>query len=234
MFLILFAGCIQAASAIQGCVNATVCTDLLGYNVSVGVVSSVLVLGYLILFTFASLPEQSMMILSIFLFIWWMAAVAVLTFYFTVGVGAAYFAIWMCFLLSGFIMHSEVSQFRTAVDRVNSLESGGKYTFYLLLASLVELIAAGVVCGAGCGGYQIYAVIVGAISFLFCLILLLASTSYSVQRVSSIFLCLWWAVGTGVLTILSPFLVVGNGFFACWFAFFVSFLMAQDHFFPAA
>jgi hypothetical protein len=75
----------------------------------------------------------------------------------------------------------------------------------------VELISAGVVCGSGpfgvCTGYVAYALVVGAISLVLCVLLLLVDqeTWKGLDKAVALFLCLWWALGMGIMTIVAPF-----------------------------
>ncbi|KAH9251949.1 hypothetical protein BASA81_010153 [Batrachochytrium salamandrivorans] len=207
--LTLFASVIQSAAAIQTC-TLVPCEGLLAYSVALGLVSAIFISVYLVLFTFARdrLPEKSMMFLALFLFVWWMAGVGALTFDASnLGVFTAYFAIWASFLFSGFIMHTEFTQFKSVVQRVGGMANEAKATFYLLLASLVELISAGVTCADTCSGVEIYALVVGGLSALLCLIMLKVDGDRfrGMEKAIAVFLCLWWAVGMGVLTIIGPF-----------------------------
>ena len=106
-------------------------------------------------------------------------------------------------------MHSEWSQFRSIVSNIQQLQAGSRATFYLLLASIVEVIAAGVACGTpniltnvvNCNGNDIYAIVVGAISIIICVIFLRVDSEKfnGTDKALAVFLALWWAVGMGVL-----------------------------------
>lgn len=39
---------------------------------------------------------------------------------------------------------------------------------------------------------------------------------HSVQKLCSVFLLLWWIVGTGIITFHAPFIITSNGWFAAW------------------
>jgi len=252
MGLTLFASVVQAAAAINNCSTQPGitgnCSGLYGYAVALGVTSAVLISIYLILFTFAreKLWEKSMMYLSAFLFLWWMAGIGATTFttntiLFSFA-GTLYFSTWCAFIFSGFIMHSEWEQFRSALASMKQMEASNRSTFYLLLASLVEAIAAAFACGTAdavagnpqCSGSEIYALIAGIISMILCLVLLRVDSEKfgGADKFVGVFLALWWAVGMGYLTIAGPFIVAGNGFFATWAAFFASFFVAQNKVFP--
>jgi len=117
-----------------------------------------------------------------------------------------YFATWCAFFFSGLIMHSEWEQFRDVMSNVKSMETSGRATFYLLLASLVETISAAFVCGSAaagvtCAGPEIYALIVGIVSMILCILLLRVDTEKfrGSDKAIGLFLALWWAVGMGYL-----------------------------------
>jgi len=254
MGLTLFASVVEAAAAINICSTAPGvtgnCSGLYGFAVALGVVSALSLAIYLLMFTFArdKLFEKSMMYPA-FLFLWWMAGVGATTFttstaFFSFA-GTLYFSTWCAFIFSGFIMHSEWEQFRSAVANMRQMEASSRSTFYLLLASLVEAIAAAFVCGtpdatgtgAGvCSGQEVYALIAGIVSLILCLALLRVDSEKfgGADKFVGLFLALWWAVAMGYLTIAGPFIIAGNGFFATWAAFFASFFVAQNKIFPAS
>jgi len=83
------------------------------------------------------MPEKSLYYVSAFLFLWWLVALAALTFQTTGAVigGTAYFASWTAFFFSGLILYNEHTQFRSVVDTVVHLEAGGPSTFYMFVPS---------------------------------------------------------------------------------------------------
>lgn len=122
--------------------------------------------------------------------------------------GTAYFATWASFLLSGLIMHSEFSQFRSIISSVSHFDYSSRYAFYLLLASLVEIISGAYVCGnATCEANEIYAIVAGSVSFVLCILLLKVDETkfHGSDKGICLFLALWWAVGLAYLTIQGPF-----------------------------
>jgi len=94
----------------------------------------------------------------------------------------------------------------------------------ILVASCVELAQAAENCqqdGNDCEDEDGYAVAVGCVSLIVCLcycaLLYFQFTMIEgYNQYLSIFLLLWWGVGTVVLTFDDPFINTGNGYFACW------------------
>ncbi|PNW77184.1 hypothetical protein CHLRE_10g425850v5 [Chlamydomonas reinhardtii] len=105
--------------------------------------------------------------------------------------------------------------------------------YYILAASIVELIAAGVLCEK-CDSYVAWAVAVGAISTFFTFVHAIICTfkpslAAKIAPFLSTFLVLWWIPGAGIPTFKSPFVVVGNGYFSCWVAFLASLVFFQHN-----
>ncbi|KAG2446221.1 hypothetical protein HXX76_000813 [Chlamydomonas incerta] len=108
--------------------------------------------------------------------------------------------------------------------------------YYILAASIVELIAAGVVCDEAykCESYVAYAVAVGAVSTFFTFVHAIICTfkptlAAKIAPFLSTFLVLWWIPGAGIPTFKSPFVTVGNGYFSCWVAFLASLVFFQHN-----
>lgn len=69
--------------------------------------------------------------------------------------------------------------------------------------------------------YLSYALSVSVVSLGLCLIIqtyefVKPGILEKIEKPVSLFLFLWWAVGTGVITFKAPFLEVGNGYFSAW------------------
>ncbi|KAG2440452.1 hypothetical protein HYH02_010334 [Chlamydomonas schloesseri] len=111
--------------------------------------------------------------------------------------------------------------------------------YYILAASIVELIAAGVVCteaadNGKCETYVAWAVAVGAVSTFFTFVHALICTfkpvlANQIAPFLSTFLVLWWIPGAGIPTFKAPFVTVGNGYFSCWVAFLASLVFFQHN-----
>lgn len=146
-----------------------------------------------------------------------------------------YFATWSALIFSAFIMQAEWEQFRSMVSTVKELETHGRATFYLFLSSIVVLISAIFECGnAPCNGNDIFALLASSASIVICFVLLRVDGERmrGIDKAMAFFLCGFWTITMGVLTILGPFLMWGNGFFATWGAFLSSFFVAQAKLFP--
>eukprot|EP00195_Chlamydomonas_chlamydogama_P007672 CAMPEP_0202912154 /NCGR_PEP_ID=MMETSP1392-20130828/56947_1 /ASSEMBLY_ACC=CAM_ASM_000868 /TAXON_ID=225041 /ORGANISM="Chlamydomonas chlamydogama, Strain SAG 11-48b" /LENGTH=139 /DNA_ID=CAMNT_0049602955 /DNA_START=50 /DNA_END=469 /DNA_ORIENTATION=+ len=115
------------------------------------------------------------------------------------------------------------------MDRLKSSIEQNQIVYYIFAASVVQLIAAAIVCDerSECKDYEAYAVAVGAISTAFTLVqaLLLVFNGGVANKIApwlSLFLVLWWIPGAGIGTFKSPFVITGNGYFASWAAFLFS------------
>ena len=69
--------------------------------------------------------------------------------------------------------------------------------------------------------YLSYALSVSVVSLAACLIIqtgefVKPGLLEKVEKQVSLFLFVWWAVGTGVMTFKEPFTVLGNGYFSAW------------------
>lgn len=69
--------------------------------------------------------------------------------------------------------------------------------------------------------YLAYAISVACISLAACLIIqtgefVRPGLLEKVEKPVSLFLFVWWTVGTGVITFKGPFLAAGNGYFSAW------------------
>lgn len=246
--LTLLAGSLEGIAAISFCADpkyGTPCQDIYAFAVALGFVSSLLIAAYLLFFTFGDrtkLPDKSMYYMSIFLVLWWIAGVGATTFQTNVRTDTQYFATWAALIFSCMVMHSEWSQFRDVVVHIRQFEASNRAIFYMLLASIVEFVAAIPACATGtpytgtssCDGNAIYALIVGPISLVICGIFLKVDpeTLGTAEKFLSVFTVLWWTVALGVLTISGPFIISGNGFFATWAGFCCSFFVAQARLFP--
>jgi len=105
----------------------------------------------------------------------------------------------------------------------------------ILIASCIELAQAAENCqktGNDCEDEDGYAVAVGCLSLFLCLFYFICykfspGMTGNFNKYVPIFLFLWWAIGTVVLTFDSPFTETGNGYFACWGAVLISLLYCQ-------
>lgn len=95
-----------------------------------------------------------------------------------------------------------------------------KSFLYVEVASLVLMFSC---IGVWTKGYPelAYALSVSVISLAACLIIqtgefVKPGLLEKVEKPVSLFLFVWWAIGTGVITFQGPFFVAGNGYFSAW------------------
>jgi hypothetical protein len=215
---------------------------ILAYAMSLGVVSAITIVLYVLAFTFIRqrLHEKSVMWLSMFLSLWWAVGVAVTTFSSQLVITTIlYFATWSSFVFSLFVLHAEWEQFRNFASAVREFQLHSRASFYCLVASFVFLVASVVACAEGiapniCIAEEIYAIVVGAISTIICLMFLKLDSSQlgAADKFLAIFLVVWWIAGCSVSTIRAPFTLPSNGFFAAIVALVSSFFVAQAKLFP--
>eukprot|EP00301_Raphidiophrys_heterophryoidea_P018912 c3900_g1_i1.p1 GENE.c3900_g1_i1~~c3900_g1_i1.p1 ORF type:complete len:331 (+),score=85.26 c3900_g1_i1:35-1027(+) len=126
----------------------------------------------------------------------------------------------------------------TSVEPVQEVDlaASSRTVFIILLASLVELVAAAHICDVTnyCKKEFGFAVAVGTLGFffssLFLLVLAVRKTlSSSVVQIFAGFMLVLWSAGAGVSTFRDPFKATGNGFFSSWLAFVQSCQFAYVH-----
>lgn len=105
------------------------------------------------------------------------------------------------------------------VEATKAWSQVAKSFMYVEVSSLVLMFA----CIGAWGGTSLeaYAISVAVISLLACLIIqtgefMKPGLLEKVEKPVSLFLFVWWAIGTGVITFKGPFLGVGNGYFSAW------------------
>lgn len=209
------------------------------YALSAGLVSLVVIVCLLIAQNISSgttCAAKAGPIVGVCLFAWWLVGAAILTFhgpFYVVSNG--YIGAWVAFFTSvAFAL--EVSEL---MQKAASLVTGeankiNVHLLVVLVGSIVELVAAALVCSNGCGGYVAYAVAVGATSLFFCLVLVvgpqLSASANQLAFPIAVFLFLWWFVGAVILTFITPFVVASNGFWATWASAMATTLVAKDAF----
>ena len=112
------------------------------------------------------------------------------------------------------------------------IRSLGEHLFPLFISSVVELFAAVAFCTVQCRETNAYAVAVGIVSALVCILLAFfgGSLGQSARKVIAVLLFLWWTAAVFVLTFGSPFSFTGNGYFSVWISFFLSTLYLEAEF----
>lgn len=128
------------------------------------------------------------------------------------------------------LLKKHLAQTERIENRVRSL---GEHLFPLFMASLVETFSAAAFCAGSCPGTIAYAVTVGVVSALVCIVLAVLGKRIpqKARRVVGAILIAWWTTALFILTMDEPFTFTGNGYFSVWISMFLSalYLEAQSH-----
>mmetsp|Transcript_14691 Transcript_14691/g.20568 ORF Transcript_14691/g.20568 Transcript_14691/m.20568 type:complete len:337 (-) Transcript_14691:232-1242(-) len=233
MAIISVASLIELTAAGKNCHDQNSCTKQNGYAVAVGVLGFLIAIAYI--FVLKRQPETLTSINGIIgssNAIFWMIAVIVLTFDRPfVETSNGYFSTWIAFFAASHFLFWSVPRVQNFIAQMRQAQFqqwSRKILLIILLASLIEVVAAANVCSIRdmCKNDYAWAVACGTISFAIVGILLL------LPRIANRFLhwfasvlFIWWAIGAGVMTYDGPFLTAGNGYFACWVAALASFYL---------
>lgn len=109
------------------------------------------------------------------------------------------------------------------VEATKAWSQIAKSFMYVEVSSLVLMFACIGVWKSSSGSLLSYALSVSVISLAACLIIqtgefVKPGLLEKVEKPVSLFLLLWWTIGTGVITFKGPFLLVSNGYFSAWAA----------------
>lgn len=235
LMLVAFFSLIQMIAASQVCGdNNGSCSNIQGYQVSAGVISMCIAFVFGIVHLAGGLDNAGIKIaVSVFLFLWWIAGVIVLTFIgdFQLTTRAAgYFSTWLAFAFSALSLVAVSESFETGLD--STMQSVRKPVFFLVLASLVAMGASISPCSPRnvCNGYNAYAVVLSVVSLVLGLILFCfpGRLERKAMKGVAVFFVVWWVFGAAVTTLGGPWLIAGNGFFSAYCA-----LVASIAFFAA-
>lgn len=202
------------------------CAGIYGYAFSVGMISFLGSLIYIILLRYASGLENNNLVENIaawFFAVWWIAGAGAGTFSapFTSS-SNGYFSAWGAVFFSVAYLLAVSPIAKAQMARLKDAVAGQAFgdQIGIIVCSVIELIDASASCGV-CVSYEAFAVSLGVISIVITAISIFlvksnnASQAYaSAFSAISIFLFIWWAVGFCVVTFHSPFLNTGNGYFA--------------------
>jgi len=206
------------------CGDGPSCTGVEGWAVAASVVSTVVSLGYLVLDKKGNLEPKMQLIVTLFLFAWWVAFAGVATFKgpFTIP-GNGYFACWGGLIATSVMMVNSVGKVRESVDKFAAL---GYKAILAIVGSVVVWCAGITYAGSGLGNYAIAA---GIISMVFFIGRIVAGPKLSanMQKYFAMFMIVWWLVGMFILTFWGPFDNVGNGYFATWACLIASILLLE-------
>lgn len=177
--------------------------------------------------------SKSAPFVAIFFCVWWLFGAGVITFAgpYTV-VSNGYLGSWIAFFGSVLYGLEVSSAVQTVVGAFSGqMEKTGPAMAGVVLASIIELIAASVFCN-NCQHFTAYAVAVGAVSLALCILIVLVPkcTDKLNQAIPYVVLLLflWWLAGAIVLTFVAPFVWAGNGFFSTWVAVVCAALVYKD------
>jgi len=215
---------------VQAAVWCQNCEGREAYAVTVGAVSGLITLVYLLMARYNRLPSNARFVLAVFMFIWWTVGAGMLTFpggTFQIT-GNGYFGSWGGWSCSAWLMKTEYGRLQSLVDRFS--EQG--HVSWLLLASLLEMGAAIAQCNqiiSKCTDYDAFALATGVVSVVITLCLIFIPALQGQIKVIGMFLVLWWVAGAGINTFKGPFQFTGNGFFSSWACLIASVFMLQPH-----
>jgi len=236
--LIFASSMIVLISAARICSHLDVClydNRFVYYAVAVGAVSMVISGFCILLLIFKpALASSYGHFVAIFLLIWWGIGASILTFnepFLIVGNG--YFGCWLGFATSASFAMQTVNYFSYSAGSIKTLEQDRRTVFFILIVSLIEIVAAYFLCDSrpDCSGGYAFAIVSGVLSACVCLIFLIAGGGLPIIYVAG-FLLFWWMVAVAVLTLNvgDPFGNVGNGYFAVWCCFLESLYLCYNVF----
>lgn len=195
----------------------TNCRGNLAYAVAVGALGAVIVLVYMLLVKFVSLPAKGKVFMTVVLFIWWSMGAFIITFDGPYLITSnAYFGTWVAWTTSAVLLSNSFSEVQGAVSRFQAL---GKSVGMLFLGSAVELAASISYCSEGsgiCVDYAAYALACGVVSLVVVMLMILVPSLAEHKRVIGLFMVAWWVAGAGINTFAGIFKITGNGYFASW------------------
>jgi len=186
---------------------------------------------------------------AVFIFILWALGAGVCTFWapfrsacgsygtattaYDSGTANGYFATWICCLAAFYYLYVAIPELEEANTRASV--KAGPMIKLLLFASLVEMIQAAVDCSshhrynAGCSGAEGFAVAIGVISIILCLLIkFVAQVQPGVKYIAFVLVLIWLAAVCTMTfeysgyTSFGIFSYAGNGFFSTWGACFAA------------
>ena len=233
------------------CDKSNECKKETAWAVACSVISLAFVIGLLGLWKAGVLSKPVLplgahgeMVTSALLLLWWGAGVGVLTFKEPFkNAGNGFFGAWISFLTALHIAFSLIPQ----VDSAYSvLAQNGSDLMYVLFASIVLTVQASYDCGRdecyvdsdgdkqcdGCSGKQLWGLLLGIFSTVFCALLIAFRSKIPAQVATglSALLAAMWLAGWLPLTIWGPYIYMQNGYLAVCAGFFFSFKLAASSF----
>jgi len=196
------------------------CTGIQGWQVAFSTIAAAIALLALIADKAGMLTsERAKEGISVFLFLWAIAGMIVLTFFgdfITVAYANGYFGTQAVLLFSIMALINCSALFKRTVEQAAyKLRSP---LLFIMVASAIEMGAAIGPCSPSdkCVSYNAFAIALGVVSLGLSIILVLAAPHLpaTVMKVFGVFFIVWWIVGFCVVTFGGPFVTPGNGYFA--------------------
>lgn len=208
-------------------INGGKCEGNIAYAVAVGAIGSLVVLVYMLMVKFASIPPKGKIVMTVFLFLWWSLGAFIITFdgpY--VVTSNAYFGTWVAWITSAVLLSNSFSEVQSAVSRFKNL---GRSVGLLFLGSAVEMAASIAFCtDRRCEEYAAYALAAGVVSVVLVLALIFIPALQENKKVLGWFFVVWWVAGAGVNTFAGIFQITGNGYFSSWLCLAASVMLLSE------
>lgn len=210
---------LRLAFFVLGRTTPGVSAEITKYAVAYAAITMCASLTFALVMKFKGVPEKPRQLFIVLLFIWVVIGTGILTFRGPfVALSNGYFAAWVMLVGCYLMFKQEVKE---AAQYVENFTTNAGYLTLLFVFSLMEFFSALAICTTGqvCGGITIYAIVVGLISAVVCMIVGIVSALGSLERkICFSSLLVWWIVAMFALTfpMEGPFLFAGNGFFSLW------------------
>lgn len=162
---------------------------------------------------------------SLFLFVWWAVGTGVITFrapFTTVSNG--YFSAWAGLIFTThWALNIDTAKF-TDLEQGRKTLAGLMTAAAILVCACIPSITSKIFLGQAAWGMT-----AGLITIIICGVLFKAFDDINAQmmKIMAVFMFVIWSTVAGVCTFDGPFIVAGNGYFACWGGFLLSTFFLQ-------
>lgn len=162
---------------------------------------------------------------SLFLFVWWAVGTGVITFrapFTTVSNG--YFSAWAGLIFTThWALNIDTAKF-TDLEQGRKTLAGLMTAAAILVCACIPSITSKIFLGQAAWGMS-----AGLITIIICGVLFKAFDDINAQmmKIMAVFMFVIWSTVAGVCTFDGPFIVAGNGYFACWGGFLLSTFFLQ-------
>jgi len=163
---------------------------------------------------------------AIFFLIWWTVGVGIITFDRPYAVASnGYLSSWVAWFMSFYFCIQTISAVGNAYSKAVGSDNERFAVGVIIIGSIIEVIAASVLCGKApeCKDKVAYSVAAGVVSFIVSILYLISGDVFPLMPMS-IFMFFWWTISIGILTFgdEAPFFLVGNGYLSSWMCFIAS------------